>query len=440
MRILVTGSSGFIGKHLVEALCRRPNTEVIAYDLHSAASELEHGLREADVIFHLAGVNRPQSVQEFKAGNADLTESLCSSLAAIGSQPLFVLSSSIQAALDNPYGISKREAELSVERWANRDVPDGGRRTEVGGLRAGSQTQIVESGEHKASPSSEIGPSQPSYRQRRAIIFRLKNVFGKWCRPNYNSVTATFCHNISHDLPISISDPMHEIELVYIDDVVAAFLSVLDCDEAADLKTTKRQDNVSDQRSASGRSPSFDSCCYFEVARSFKVTLGELEAKIRAFRASRASLLLPSFADDFTRCLYATYLSYMDGCDFAYALKQESDLRGSLAEFIKQPHLGQLFISRTKPGITRGNHYHHTKTEKFLVVEGEAIIRFRHIFEGKIIVHRVSGKEFKVVDIPPGYAHSIENVGTAELVTLFWASEIFDPLRPDVHTMTVQPS
>jgi len=465
MTILVTGSNGFIGKHLVEALRRRPDTEVIGYDLDTPAENLSRGLREADVIYHLAGVNRPQRAEEFKTGNADFTESLCASLSALGRRPLFVLSSSIQAALDNPYGVSKRNAEEALQRW-----------TETTG---GS-----------------------------AVIFRLKNVFGKWCRPNYNSVTATFCHNIAHDLPISISDPARELDLVYIDDVIVAFVAILsEAPVSRPLVVPRSMLDV--QRSPQvpsapasllsapgsvlpagspspldvgcsmlnvGRSPQVLPAPFFrEVNTSYRVALGELADKIRSFRASRQSLVLPSFADEFTRRLYATYLSYLDGPNFAYALEQRTDNRGTLAEFMKSAQFGQLFVSRTKPGITRGNHYHHTKTEKFLVVEGEAVIRFRSILSAEhgavktnfehptsnaehsrmsteqgagsgeeassapptVIEHRVSGREFKVVDIPPGYAHSIENVGAGELVTLFWASEIFDPTRLDTYPMTV---
>jgi UDP-2-acetamido-2,6-beta-L-arabino-hexul-4-ose reductase len=283
---------------------------------------------------------------------------------------MIAISSSIQAELDNPYGLSKRGAEASLLDWSKNS---GGR----------------------------------------VIIFRLKNVFGKWCRPNYNSVTATFCYNIAHDIPINISDPSRELELVYIDDVVSAFLECLDCSASPG----------SEMR---------------EVKTFYRVTLRELAAKVRSFRESRRSLVLPSLDDEFTRRLYATYLSYLEEADFSYLLEQRTDSRGSLAEFIKQTHFGQLFVSRTNPGITRGNHYHHTKTEKFFVLEGEAIIRFRHILNGGIIEHRVSGKDFKVVDIPPGYAHSIENVGESELVTLFWASEIFDSEKADVYPMTVR--
>ncbi len=470
--VLVTGAAGFIGKHLVEALGRRREVQVIGFDLDSPESELERGLREADIVFHLAGVNRPREVTEFQAGNADFTAELCSKLQARRSLPssssptppaadsqpvsmsaceplsaptlssdsalpaprsalpLLVLSSSIQAALDNPYGVSKRQAEESVASWARM-----------------------------------TGAS--------AVVFRLKNVFGKWCRPNYNSVTATFCHNIAHGLPITISDPSRQLELVYIDDVIAAFLAVFD----AAFPTPTSSNPLAAPSSATGPSilhspssipasgpalPASGSCLFLDVPRSFTVTLGDLAARLQSFQDSRKTLLLPSFADDFTRCLYATYLSYLDGQDFAYSLDKKTDNRGELAEFMKSPHFGQIFVSRTRPGITRGNHYHHTKTEKFLVLEGDAIIRFRPIQPevgpssasahsiphsapptpssesvSPLIEHRVSGRDFRVVDIPPGYTHSIENIGSADLIVLFWASAIFDPATPDTFALPV---
>lgn len=367
--ILVTGAAGFIGRHMVEALRRRPETRVIEHDIDSTAGNLKSALGECDVIMHLAGVNRPQDPEEFRRGNADLTATICDMLVAQQRRPILVLSSSVHAALDNAYGISKRRAEETLEQWS----------------RAG---------------------------HGRGIVFRLKNVFGKWCRPNYNSVTATFCHNIAHDLPITISDPNREVDLVYIDDVVAAFVDCVD----GEVK------------------PGFERR---EVSRSHKISLGDLAAKIQGFRDSRRTLVLPPFADEFTRKLYATYLSYLDGSEFGYRLNQNRDPRGSLAEFMKSSSFGQIFVSRTSPGITRGNHYHDTKTEKFLVVEGEAIVRFRHIIGGPVIEYRVNGREFQVVDIPPGYTHSIENVGPSELVTLFWASEIFDPSQPDTYMQPV---
>lgn len=366
---LVTGAEGFIGKHLIEALRRTQAFRTIAVVRATPPAELAAGLREADIVFHLAGANRPADPGEFATVNAGLTRTICTILREAGSTPQLVFSSSIQAELDNPYGRSKREAEAVLADW-----------------------------------SQETGGS--------VVVFRFKNVFGKWCRPNYNSVTATFCHNIAHGLPIEISDPARDIDLVYIDDVIAHLVAAVS-------------------------RPSQPGVVFAEVNPSHRVTLGAMAEVIRAFRESRRSLQLPSFSDEFTRRLYATYLSYLDSGNFAYSLEQKSDQRGTLAEFIKQQHFGQVFVSRTLPGITRGNHYHHTKTEKFLVLAGEAVIRFRPILRGDVIEYRVSGQEFKVVDIPPGYSHSIENVGGTELVTLFWASEIYDPQKPDVYAHNV---
>lgn len=371
MNILVTGSNGFIGKNLIAWLARLPEMRVLGFDQENTHDELDALLMRADIVYHLAGVNRPQSEDEFRKGNVNLTARLCDRLLTLGRATPIVFSSSIQATLDNSYGISKRQAEEVVLRYA------------------------ADSGAYYA-------------------IYRLKNVFGKWCRPNYNSVVATFCHNISRDLPISISDPTRELELVYVDDVVEAFLS-----------------EISGQRSE---------VRYREVTPSYKITLGRLAELIRSFRESRHSLLVPDFSDSLTRKLYGTFLSYLEPDDFAYDLTKRTDQRGTLAEFMKSEPFGQIFVSRTKPGITRGNHYHHSKTEKFLVVEGEAVIRFRSIksqgAEGRrqksdVIEYRVSGRDFRVVDIPPGYTHSIENVGETELVTMFWASEVFNPIQSD---------
>lgn len=370
MKILVTGAQGFIGRHLVEALGRRDGVEVIGFDLGSDAGVLERGLCEAEFVFHLAGVNRPEKPEDFQTGNADFTVRLLERLAALNRRPCMVLSSSIQAALDNPYGKSKRGAELAMESYAR----------EAGGG---------------------------------AVVFRLKNVFGKWCRPNYNSVTATFCHNIARDLPITISDPERVLELVYIDDVVKGFLDVLD------------------------HPPVRGAVEYREIPRVFEVKLGVLAEKLRMFRSARRTLRLPSFEDPFVRCLYATYLSYLPTDDFAYSLEPRHDPRGSLAEFMKSEQFGQIFVSRTRPGITRGNHYHHTKAEKFLVLEGDAIVRFRAIQGTEVLEYAVSGAEYRVIDIPPGYTHSIENVGNGEMVVLFWASEIFDPGQPDTCALAV---
>ncbi len=362
--VLVTGARGFVGRNLCAALRRMETVQLMEIDQDSSREDLESALSRAEVVFHLAGVNRPQQEQEFFTGNTGLTEELCDILNGCGRAPKIVFSSSIQVDQDNPYGTSKRLAEETLRRFAEKTGAE-------------------------------------------CVVYRLKNLFGKWCRPNYNSVTATFCHNLAHGLPIHISDRARELELTYIDDAVAAFLTELDPGKPG-----------------------------FRFAPSLpcrRVTLGELAEKIRAFRDSRTSLQLPDFRDRFDRSLYATYLSYLAGEEFGYGLEVRSDQRGSLAEFLKSPAMGQIFVSRTRPGVTRGNHYHHTKTEKFLVLQGDAMIRFRHIESDQVIEHRLRGEDFRVMDIPPGYTHSLENIGQDDLVTLFWASEVFDPEHPDTY-------
>jgi UDP-2-acetamido-2,6-beta-L-arabino-hexul-4-ose reductase len=370
---LVTGASGFLGRNLCAFLRLKADVQVIGYDLGSPPEVLDKGLKEADVVFHLAGVNRPEKVEEFAEGNTDFTAMVCEKLQALDRRPTIVFSSSVQADQHNPYGVSKRKAEERLLDFA---------------LKAGAQV----------------------------VIFRLKNVFGKWCRPNYNSVVATFCHNIAHDLPIAISDPTKVLELVYVDDVCRAML------QAAAIEPP-----------VSGGPGNSTAGGFAEVAPVFTITLGRLAESIRSLRAFRQSLRVPAFDDRFLKNLYATYLSYLDTDDFAYGLELKTDDRGGLAEFLKSPPFGQVFVSHTRPGITRGNHYHHTKTEKFFVVHGRAVIRFRHILSDELVEHHVSGRDYKVVDIPPGYTHSIENVGEEELVTLFWADEVFDPARPDTY-------
>jgi UDP-2-acetamido-2,6-beta-L-arabino-hexul-4-ose reductase len=369
MKVLVTGSQGFIGRNLIARLDRQADVHVIGFDIENTAQELHKALAQTDFVFHLAGVNRPQTEDEFTAGNVDLTAQVCDGLLSLGRAVPVVLSSSIQAERDSPYGISKRQAEGIVARYARQSGARG-------------------------------------------IIYRLKNVFGKWCRPNYNSVVATFCHNIAHDLPITISDPDREIELIHIDDVVAHFVQETQTDEPEGIYWRK-------------------------VAPSYSITLGRLAELIYAFRQMQETLYVPDLSDTFTRKLYGTYLSYLAADAFAYDLKKRCDPRGCLAEFVKSPTFGQIFVSRTAPGITRGNHYHHTKTEKFLVLAGEAVIRFRHIQGDGVIEYRIRGEDFRVVDIPTGYTHSIENVGDGELITLFWASEVFDPDHPDTFALDV---
>lgn len=363
--VLVTGAKGFVGRNLCCVLRRRDNVKLFEYDIDSAPDELTNALSEADVIFHLAGVNRPKNVTEFQEGNAGFTGDICRRLIDMERTPKIVITSSIQAELDNPYGVSKRGAELALQEFAEQSGAE-------------------------------------------AVVYRLKNLFGKWCRPNYNSVTATFCYNIAHDLPIQVNDPSHKLELTYIDDVVDAFCHELDADSASGFRMAP------------------------EIT-GYTVTLGELAEITQAFHSHRSNLLLPDYSNPFVRALYATYLSYREPQDYEYGLDIKSDPRGSLAEFVKSPQFGQIFISRTVPGITRGNHYHHTKTEKFMVVQGKAAIRLRQIHSDDVVEFIVNGEDYRVVDIPPGYTHSIENLGDNELVTLFWSSEMFNPAKPDTY-------
>ena len=374
MKALVTGANGFLGRNLTVAL-RRANVEVAEIDVDTPADDWAAAVRGANAVFHLAGINRPQHDDEFVTGNVGSLSTLFDALDARAAaepdapRPIVVLSSSKQAALENPYGRSKRAAEQALEAYSTRT----------------------------GTP---------------AAIYRLPGVFGKWCRPNYNSVVATFCHNVARDLPISISDPAHVVELVHCDDVVAQFMTHL---TGASAGVTRG-----------------------DVRPVFTTTLGDLADRIRSYRAIRETLLVPNLDDPFTHRLLGTYTSYLPPENLAYPLHQRTDPRGTLAELLRSREFGQIFVSRTHPGITRGNHFHDLKVEKFCVLEGEAVIRFRSVLGDVVTEHRVSGTDFKVVDIPPGMTHNIENVGAGEMVVLFWASEILDQNRPDTHFLEVQ--
>lgn len=368
-RALVTGSAGFIGRRITDLL-RAAGHQVLTYEANDPRRLLDEHVANADFIFHFAGVNRPQNPAEFETVNSKLTEYLCELASRAQGEPIVVLASSTQALLDNPYGVSKRHAEEAVERFAK----DGGR----------------------------------------AVIFRLPNVFGPGCRPNYNSVVATFAHNAAQGLPLEVHDPMRELTLVYVHDVARAMLGVLSAP------------------------PPVGKAEYREVSPVAHTTLKDLATRLTGYRTSRSNADAPRVSDDFERKLYATYLSYLRPEDFGYDLATRTDDRGALAEFLKSAAGGQLFISRTRPGAVRGNHYHHTKTEKFFVVEGKGLIKFRRVDgTGEVIEYPVNGTEFRVVDIPPDYTHSIENVGSSELVVLFWASEIFDPDATDTLPLKV---
>lgn len=359
--VLVTGSGGFIGKNFIARLMQEKDVHILTFDLENRRDDLKKLTEKADIIFHFAGVNRPETEGEFESGNVELTQKIVDGLEAAGKRTPVVFSSSIQAVQDNPYGKSKKKAEDIVIAYGHR---------------------------HNAE----------------VFIYRFPNVFGKWCRPNYNSVVATFCHNIAHGQEITISEENKEIELVYIDDVVEEIVGIL---------------------SGNVRSG------YCAIKETFRITLGELAEKLYTLRDMRETLIAPDMSDRLLRCLYATYLSYLDKNAFSYKLGSKNDVRGRLTELIKSKFFGQIFVSTSGKGVVRGNHYHHTKVEKFCVLTGEAVVRFRHILDDEILTYPVSGKSLEVVDIPPGYTHSIENTGEGEMVVLFWSNMMFDPSDPD---------
>lgn len=368
--VLVTGANGFVGKNLTTHLQRNENIRLLQFDTDSSESDLDFFLQQADFVFHLAGVNRPQRESEFQTGNADLTARVVQILENAGKNTPVVLSSSTQATLDNPYGRSKKQAEEQVFGYAERtDAP--------------------------------------------VYVYRLPGLFGKWSRPNYNSVVSTFCYNVSHGLPLQINAPGRLLTLAYIDDVIREFLAALDGDPSRDK----------------------DGYCY--VPRTFEITLQGLADLICSFRDSRTTAILPDMGDPLTKRLYSTYLSYLDVDDFSYAAEMKTDDRGWLFELVKSPHMGQIFVSQTKPGITRGGHYHHTKVEKFVVVQGQTVIRLRKLDGDQIIEYSVSDEKIEVVDIPPGYTHDITNIGDNDVITLFWANEIYDPDNPDTYYLKV---
>ena len=377
--VLITGAGGFVGKNLVATLRAAGYTDLLLFEKDDTPATLAEYCRRAAFVVHLAGINRPQSAQEFYTGNAGLTDTLLEALEAAGNKAPVLVTSSIQAALDNDYGKSKHLAEQA----------------------------IFAHGERSGAP---------------VYVFRMEGVFGKWCRPNYNSVVATFCHNIARGLPIEVRDPAYSLPLVYIDDVVSCIRDAMERGEAVRDK---------------------DGFCRIHPVHT--VTLGALADTIRGFAKARGgsaaealgsdglpTLAVPDLAEgSFTKKLYSTYLSYLPEDTFAYDLNMHCDDRGSFTEFLRTPERGQVSVNISRPGIVKGNHWHHTKNEKFLVVKGEGVIRFRRIDAQDVIEYRVSGDRLQVVDIPCGYTHNIENIGDGEMVTVMWANEAFDPENPD---------
>jgi UDP-2-acetamido-2,6-beta-L-arabino-hexul-4-ose reductase len=366
--VLVTGSEGFIGKNLIVRLEELDNVAIKSFDKEDNLDTLKKYLQSLDFIFHLAGVNRPKNVEEFEKVNVGLTKTLIELLEEMNKKIPVVITSSIQAELDNPYGKSKKRAEDELIKYCYKN-------------------------------------NVPIY------IYRLPNVFGKWSKPNYNSVVSTFCYNISHNLDITISDPKRELELVYIDDII---------DELVKLLFRKNRDL--------GK-------YFYNIKRVSKVSLGELAEKIYQIRDMRKSLIVPDLSDNFMKALHAAYLSYLDKDDFSYEMDSKEDNRGSFIELIKSNSFGQVSVSMSRMGIVRGNHYHNTKNEKFCVVQGKAVIKLRNILDDKIISYHVSDKKIEIVDIPPGYTHSIENLtkDNGKMILLIWANEIFDPENPDTY-------
>ncbi len=367
MRVLVTGAKGFIGKNLITRLKEEKDVEIIEFDKDDSFDLIENNISNIDFIYHLAGVNRPTNNNEFYSGNTDLTKQIIDLITSKNLSIPLLITSSIQALKDNDYGKSKKLAEDIV---------------------------------------LEYGKKNKSY------VFRLHNVFGKWCRPNYNSVIATFCNNIANDIDITINDENIELELIYIDDIINKFVSLLHDD-----------------------SNYLNDYCYIEP--TYKKTLGEIASLIRSFKYDMESISVPETGDEFTKKLFSTYLSYVDLDSMVITPIMNIDDRGSFTELIKTEKYGQVSVSVSKPGIFRGNHYHHTKMERFIVVKGVAKITFRHIITNEIKEYLVDDKTLKIVNIPVGYTHKIENIGNDEMILLLWCNEIFDKNKPDTYFMEV---
>jgi UDP-2-acetamido-2,6-beta-L-arabino-hexul-4-ose reductase len=368
MKVLVTGSTGFIGKNLATQLTVRGDFDILSYNRESTLEDLRLAVEEADFICHMAGVNRPDDVAEFARINIGLTETLCQIVQESGRHMPIIFASSDHVERNNLYGTSKLEAEQVLLKYSEKT-------------------------------------GVPVY------IFRLPRVFGKWCKPDYNSVVATFCYNIANDLPIQVDDAPYPLSLVYIDDLVTAFAQIMVGKEVC--KT------------------------YCEVQPSYTISLGELAGQVRAFRASRDTLVSERVGDGLTRALYATYISYLSPKDFAYEVPKYVDPRGVFAEMLKTRDSGQFSFFTAHPGVTRGGHYHHSKTEKFLVVKGSARFRFRHTVTQELHEVLTSDDKLEIVETIPGWSHDISNVGDDEMIVMLWANEIFNRDHPDTYADSV---
>ena len=391
MNILITGAKGFVGRNLVETLKTIRDGKnrtrklsiygIYEYDLDTDPALLSEYCAEADFVFHLAGVNRPKNQEEFMQGNFGFTSTLLNTLKECGNTCPVMLSSSIQATLigryDSEYGRSKRAGEELFFSYAK-----------------------------------ETGA--------KVLVYRFPNLFGKWCRPNYNSAVATFCHNIAHDLPITVNDPTVQLELLYIDDLVDEMLDALEGKEHR-----CEFDGIDTNLCEDGR--------YCAAPVSHKVTLGQIVELLHNFKDQRKTLLMPEIPEgSFAKKLYSTYLSYLPKDGAIFDLKMNCDDRGSFTELLKTANCGQFSVNISKPGITKGQHWHHTKWEFFIVVAGHALIQQRKIGTDEVLNFTVSGKKIQAVHMLPGYTHNIINLSdTEDLVTLMWANEQFDPAKPD---------
>lgn len=381
MKVLVTGAGGFIGKNLVAALqnirdgkdkttALSDDLTIYQFDVDTESTLLDEYCADCDFVFNLAGVNRPKDPKEYMNGNFGFASQLLDTLKSHGNTCPVMLSSSTQAALQNPYGESKRAGEDLFFRYAEE---------------TGAQV----------------------------LVYRFPNVFGKWCRPNYNSAVATFCYNIAHDLPITVNDRNHPMTLVYIDDVVAELLAALQG------RATRDGD-------------------YCRVPVEHHALLGEIADLLYSFKASRTNRYVPDMTEgSFSKKLYSTYLSYLPADRFSYPLEMHKDNRGSFTEILRTVNNGQFSVNISKPGITKGNHWHNTKNEKFLVASGKGVVRFRKPGDTEIFEYFVSGEKLEVVDIPVGYTHNIENLGDSDMVTFMWCNECFDSSKPDTFALDI---
>jgi UDP-2-acetamido-2,6-beta-L-arabino-hexul-4-ose reductase len=371
MKILITGAKGFVGKNLIAELKNCGYNDLLEYDIDTNPELLDKYAQECEFVFHLAGVNRPEKQEDFMVGNFGFTSALLENLKKYNNKAPILITSSTQATLDNPYGQSKKAGEDLIFQY-------------------GKENDV------------------------KVFVYRLPNVFGKWCRPNYNSAVATFCNNVANELPITVNDPNVGMNLVYIDDVVSSFIEK--------LRATSCELQVEE---------------FETVYPIHTIKLGEIVDLLYQFKESRCNLQVPNMNDTFVKKLYSTYLSYLPTDKFSYPLKMNVDNRGSFTEFLKSNDRGQISVNISKPYITKGNHWHHTKNEKFLVVSGEGVIRFRKIDTDEIIEYFVSGDQLEVVDIPVGYTHNIENLGDTDMVTIMWVNEIFDKEKPDTFFLEV---